>query len=102
MKTTIIIFCLTFIIFACAANPAISVVGKKTETGGCEALGIVEAEGRSLGDIEEKLMEAVQKKGGSVLLFYGDPALEITLHVTKDKHLKAFGEAYFCSRGNST
>jgi hypothetical protein len=102
MKKTIIIFCLTFIIFACAANPVISVVGKKTETAGCEALGIVEAEGRSLGDIEVKLMKATQKKGGNVLLFYGGAALEITLHVPKDQHLKAFGEAYFCSRGNST
>lgn len=89
-------------IFACAANTAISVVGKKTETAGCEVLGIVEAEGRSLKDIEEKLMEAAQKKGGNVLLFYGDSALEIALHVPKDKHLRDFGEAYFCNRGTST
>lgn len=102
MNRVFFAFSLALICGACAVKPIIPVVSQQSEVADCKKLGVVKAEGRSLENIEAKLIKAAHKKGGNLLLFHGEPALEITLHAPRKKHLNAFGEAYFCNRYNST
>lgn len=102
MNRVFFAFSLALLCGACAVKPIIPVVSQQSEVAGCEKLGVVKAEGGSLENIEAKLIRATHKKGGNLLLFHGEPALEITLHAPREKHLNAFGEAYFCNRRNNT
>jgi len=93
LRNILALILLPIIISGCASIRIIESIG---ESGGCELVSHVSAQGNSEEQVKSRLERKVVKLNGNLLLYNANSGLEVTLHNSKNS-LEGVGSAYKCA-----
>jgi len=93
LRNILALILLPIIISGCASIRIVESIG---ESGGCELVSHVSAQGNSEEQVKSRLERKVVKLNGNLLLYNANSGLEVTLHNSKNS-LEGVGSAYKCA-----